>query len=143
GDFSSRQAFGLFVLNLDDPVARPETRLVCWRSGERSNHNRLIVAGANGHSNAIIVALLVFTEELIVARIEEVGVRIKCPQHPRNRALIDGFLGFHLIRVALFHYVVDLSEALKAFLGWVVDRSGGRDSRTTDDSAHDRAQSYE
>ena len=45
------------------------------------------------HADAVIVAPLVFAQELIIARIEEVRVRIERAQHARNGALVNGFVG--------------------------------------------------
>jgi hypothetical protein len=60
------------------------------------------------------MALLVFSEELEIPRVEEIRVRIEGAEHAWNRALINGFIGDYRVGKVLLHYVVDLCEDLEA-----------------------------
>ena len=43
------------------------------------------------------MSLLVFAEEFVFARIEEVGVRVESAGRPRNGAFIDGLVGIDFV----------------------------------------------
>ncbi len=59
----------------------------------------------NLHADAEVVALLVFAQQLIVARIEEIGMRIEGAWRARNGALINGLIGVDLVGEVLLHQV--------------------------------------
>ena len=73
--------------------------------------------------------LLVFAKELEVFWIEEAGVRIEGPRHPRDRALIDRFVGSNLVGEVLFNDAEHFRKGSKALFYIIFRRSGG--------SAHD------
>ena len=62
------------------------------------------------------MAALLFAQRRQFFGIEEIRVRIERPQHARNRALVDGFVGRDLVGIILVDEVVNLSERFDARL---------------------------
>ena len=79
-------------------------------------HDRLAVAALHRHADAVVVAALFVAQRLEIVGIEEVGVRIERPQHPRDRAFIDGLVRLQLIGEILLDDVVDFGECLEALI---------------------------
>jgi hypothetical protein len=62
------------------------------------------------------MTLLVLSKELEVLWIEEAGVRIESPSHPRDGALVDGTIRRYLLGEVLFHRVQDPRELFETGL---------------------------
>src|SRR5438034_470301 len=89
GDFRGRQVLGGLVVHRHDDVTGPDSGLVRRRPGERRNHDSAVIPFRDRHADSVIVALLVFPQELEIARIEEVRVRIERAEHARDSALVQ------------------------------------------------------
>ena len=90
------------------------------------------------------MSLLILTEELVVARIEEIGMRIERAEHAGNGTLIDGFVGIHLVGEVLFDQAVDAGERFQAGADVVaVGDGGGRLDLGSEDATDQRAQENE
>src|SRR5579862_5676927 len=72
GDIRGGKAVGLLVIHFQDYVARANSSLVSRRCRERRDHNGLPVTRLHGHADAGIMATLILTQGLEIARIEEV-----------------------------------------------------------------------
>ena len=75
--------------------------LVGGRPGEGINHDDFIVARADGHAHAVVLAALVFAHQRVGLGIEEIGVRIERVQHAGNRAVVDGLVRVHRLGVVV------------------------------------------
>ena len=93
-------------------------------------HDGAIAARAHHHSDAVVVAALIFAELGEFLGIEEIRVRIQRVQHSRNRAVVNGLVRFYLIREILLHRVVDFRERFKA-LGDRIVRVSRRNAAAT------------
>ncbi len=139
GNVGSAHVVGGFAVDRDDHVARMNAGLVSRRSHERDDDDDLVVARANRHADAVILAALLFSQQGIRLGIEEVGVRIERVQHARNRAVIDGLVRVDRLGVVVLDDLIDLSELLQAVLdiAIAVRRSVRRSSaRTTSRDNH-------
>ena len=124
GDFRCRHTVGLLVVHFENRVAGPYTGLVGGRSVKRLNDDGPAVTWRNSHSNAIIVAFLLFPQRTELFRIEEVCVGIERPGHARDGALVDRFLRRNLVGEIVLDDVQDLGETLKAGFN-IIFRAGG------------------
>ena len=141
GDLGGGQVVGGLVVHLHDDVARPDARAVGGGAGERRDHHGLAVERPHLHAHAEVVALLVLTQELIIARIEEIGVRVEGAECARDGALIDGFIGIHLVGEVLFHQAVNAGERFQAGADVIAIGDGGsRLDLRSEDAADQRAQ---
>ena len=98
GDIAGRQAFGRLLVNLDDHIAWPNSRVVGGRAHVRRHHHRVVLAGRNHHADAVILAALVFPQERKLPRIKEIRVRIEHAQHARDGPLVDRLIDVHRLR---------------------------------------------
>ena len=125
GDFGGGQIVGFLVVDFDNHVARPQAGAIGGRSGEGRQHDGLAVARLHLHADAVVVALLLFAQQLEIARIEEIGVRVERAQHARDSAFVDGFVGNQRIGEILFDELVKLGESLQAGADAIFVGGGG------------------
>ena len=145
GHFGGGEVVGGLIVHLHDDVARPQARAIGGRTGERRDHDGLAVERPHLHADAEVVALLVFAQELVIAGIEEIGVRVERAQHARDGALVDGFIGIHLVGEVLFDQAIDAGEGFQAgadFVAAVAD-GGRRLDLGSEDAANEGAQENE
>jgi hypothetical protein len=67
---------------------------------------------------------VLFAQQRIRLRIEEVRVRVEHAQHARNRAVVDGFVWADLLRVVLLYHAVNVREAANAVANFGIARGG-------------------
>ncbi len=125
GDFGRIEIIGRLIVDFDDHVAGAQAGFIRGRTDKRRHHDGLAVAALHRHSDAVIVAALIFAQGFEILRIEEVRVRIERPQHLRNRALVDRFIGVDGIGEVFLDGRIDLRELLHARLDVVVGTGGG------------------
>src|SRR5579862_5698818 len=71
------------------------------------------------------MASLVFLERCKIFWIEEIRVRIECPQRTRNGALVNRFVGIDLVGEIRFHQLVDARKTLETSFNVVLWTTGG------------------
>ena len=84
------------------------------RAHERSDYDDFIIARANCHAHAVILAALLFAEQGIRLGIKKIRVRIKRVQHARDGSVVNGLIRVHGLGIVLFDNLVHLSELLQA-----------------------------
>ena len=127
GDVARAHVVGRLAVNRDDDVARPNAGPVRGRSRKRSDHDDFVIARSNLHAHAVVLAALLFAQGGVRLRVKEIRVRIEYPQHPGNRAVINGLVGIDRLGVVLLHHLVNLGEAFNAVanVGVIRRRRGG------------------
>src|SRR5437868_3006823 len=63
GYIAGGQAVGGLVINLDDDVAGTNTGVVSRCANVRSHHYSVVLAGSNDHTDAVVLAALIFAQE--------------------------------------------------------------------------------
>ncbi len=126
GHFGGGERVGLLVVHLQNHVAGAKPGLIGRRSAERRDHDGLAVARGHLHPDAVVVSALIVAERLKILGIEEIGVRIKRPQHARNRALVDALVGGDLVGEIVLHQLVHFGELLDVGLEVFLGTAGGR-----------------
>src|SRR5215470_9423337 len=124
GDIRGAHVVGSPAIDGYDHVAGMDPSLVCGRADKRENDDDLVVARTDRHAHAVVLAALLFTQQRIGFRIEEIRVRIERVQHARNCAVIDGFVRIYGLGVVVLNHLINLGELLKAIL--YVRVAGGR-----------------
>ena len=117
GDFFRTQVVGRLPVDGGDDVAGTNAGAVGWRSLKRKDHNDLL-RGADSlrldrHSDAVVLAVLVFAHLRVGLGVVEAGVRIEGAQHSRDRAVVNhlaGLVAGQRIGVVLRDDVVDTGE---------------------------------
>ena len=115
---------GSFAVDRDNHVAGMNAGLVGRRSDEREDDDDFVVARANGHAHAVVLAALFFAQQRIRLGIEEVGMRVERVQHSRDGPVVDGLVSIDRFGVIVFHHLVNLGELLQAVLD--ISISAGR-----------------
>ena len=116
GDVARAHVLGRFAVDGNDHVARMNAGLVGRRPGEGIDHDDFVVARADGHAHAVVLAALVFAHQRIRLGIEEIRVRIERVQHARDRPVVDSFVRIHRLGVIVFDERVHIGELLQAVL---------------------------
>ena len=111
GDFTGAEVIGRLAIDGNDDVARMNAGAERRRSEERRDHNDFIVARPDGHTHAVILAVLFLAHQRVLFWIKEAGVRVEDMQHARNCAVVNGFVGVHRLGVVLLDDAVDLGKA--------------------------------
>ncbi len=70
------------------------------------------------------MALLIFTQELVFARIEEVRMRVERAEHAGDGAFVDGFIGIHVVGEVLFEQAVRAGEGFQAGVDFIAIVAG-------------------
>ena len=127
GNVGSAHVVGGLAVDGNDHVARMDSRLVGRRSDKWEDDDDFIVARADRHSDAVVLAALFLAEQRVRLGIEEVGVRVERVQHARNGAVVDGFVGVDRLGVVVLDNLVHLCELLQAVfdVGIATGRSHG------------------
>src|SRR5579864_1069247 len=116
-----------FAIHRRDNVAGMNARPVRWASREWRDDDDLIVARPDRHSHTVVLAALIFAQQRIRFRIEEIGVRIEHVQHAGNGAVVNRFIRAYRFGIILLDDVIDLGELLQALtdIGVAVVRGCG------------------
>src|SRR5271166_2158869 len=120
---------GLAVDGGDD-VAGADAGAIGGSADEGSDDYDLIIARADRHSDAVVLAALFFAQRGIRLRIEKVRVRIELVQHARNGAVINCLVGVHRVGIVLLDGFIDFGELFQAVadIGIGAGRGGRTDS---------------
>src|SRR5579859_2568647 len=124
GDVAGAHVFGGFAVDGDDYVTRMNAGLVSGRADERENHDDFVVARADGHTYAVVLATLVFAHERVRLGIKEIGVRIERVQHAWDGAVVYGLVGVHRFGIVLLNQGVHVSELFQAVLDFGIAGHG-------------------
>ncbi len=101
GHVGGAHVVGGFSVNGGDDVAGTNARAVGGRAGKGRDHDDFVIARADRHADAVILAALLFARVRIRLWIKEIRVRVELVQHARNGAVVDGFVGVHGVGVVL------------------------------------------
>ena len=139
---------GGLAIDGDNHVARMNASLIRGRAGEGVNHNDFVVARADGHADAVVLAALVLAHQRVGLGIKEVRVRVERVQHPGDRAVVNGLISIHRLGVILLDESVNIGELLKAVLdvGVAGDRrllAGALGEQDAQKSARKEEKSYQ
>src|SRR5262249_46457243 len=105
---------GGLAANRHNDVTRADTSSICRSSNKRCDNNNFVVAWADRHPNAVVLAALIFSQERVRLGIEEVGVGIEHVQHARDGAVVNGLVGVYRFGIVLLDDVVNGSELAQA-----------------------------
>src|SRR5262249_9049882 len=75
-----------------------------------SDNDYFVVSRSHLHADTVVLSTLVFAQQGIGLGVKEVRVRVENPQHSRNRAIVDSFVGLYRLGIVLFNGLVDLRE---------------------------------
>src|SRR6185437_3307299 len=125
-----------FAIYCRDNVAGANARFVRRTSREGSDDDDAVVARADFHAYAVVVATLVFLQQSVSFGIKKIGVRIKHMQHAGNCTVINRFVGIHGVGIVLLDDAVHVGKFLHAFanVGVTAGGRGGVDLLSEDQS---------
>ena len=104
---------GLAVDGGDD-VAGADAGAIGRGADEGSDHDDLVIARADRHAYAVILAALLFAQRGVRLGIEKVRVGVELVQHARDGAVINRLVGIHRVGIVLLDLFIDFSELLEA-----------------------------
>src|ERR1035438_1034415 len=102
------------AVNGGDNIAGPDAGAIGRGPSKRRDDDDLIIARANGHTAAVVLAPLFFPQSGVRLRIKEIRVRIELVQHARYGAVVDGLVGIYRVSVVLLNLFIDFGELLHA-----------------------------
>src|SRR5579864_4561346 len=116
GYIAGAHVLGRFAIDGDDDVTGVNASLIGGSSREGVDNDDFIVAWADGHTHAVVLAALVFAHQGIRLGIEEVRVWVQRMQHAGDRPVVDRLVGVYGLGVILFDERINVSELLEAVL---------------------------
>src|SRR5467141_4353509 len=122
--FAGGQSIRGSFVDFDDHVARPDPRVIRWRSHVRRHHHCVILARRDHHAHAVILPALVLAEQGKLLGIEETRMRIEHAQHAWYGALIDGLIYVDRVGIVVLDYVQDSGKVPHGRL--IIIRRSGR-----------------
>src|SRR5215469_1010988 len=128
-DFAGGHVVSGLAINGGDYVTGANSSFVRGSADEGRDHDDFVVAWADRHPHSVVLAALIFAEQRVLLRIEEVRMRIKNAQHPGNSAVVNRLVGIHGLGVVLLYDVVNLGELLDVVADFAI--TGALDSRAT------------
>ena len=128
GDVGGAHIVGRLAVDGGDDIAGPNAGSVGWGTDERGDYDDLIIARADRHADAVILAALLLAKLRIRLWIKEIGVRVELVQHARDGSVVDGLVGIHRVGVVLFDRLIHFGELLEAVANVGV-RAGRRRGR--------------
>ena len=134
---------GGFAIHGDDNVARPDAGAISRCSNKRRNHDNFIITWPHRHAHAVVFAALILAQQGIRLRIEKIRMRIEHVQHAGNRAVVNGLIGIHRLRVILLHHVVDCGELAQAVADIRISASRCRRSDLLPEEHPQKSANYE
>src|SRR5579872_213477 len=124
GHIAGAHVLGGFAVHCDNHIAGVNAGFVSGRPGERINHDHFVITRPYGHTDAVVLAALVFAHQRVRFWIEEIRVRIERVQHARNRPVVYGFVGVYRFSVVFLDQRIYVGELLEAVLDIGVARHG-------------------
>ncbi len=123
GNFTGGEAVGGFLVDFDDDVTGTEARVVGGCADVGRHDHGVIFARGHDHADAVVFAALIFTEKSELARVKEIGVRVKHAEHTGDGTLVDGLVDIDRVGVVVLN---DIEDARKVANGGLIVVGGGR-----------------
>src|SRR5437868_8738323 len=142
GNFRRTEVVRRLAIDRHNDVAGMNARAVGRRTHKRSYDNDLVVARADGHADAVILAALCYPKQGIGLGIEEIGMGIEGVEHARDGTVVDRFVRVYRLSIVLLDDVINLGEGVETVADVSIASCGGGSNPLTKEHSQETT-SYE